>query len=124
MTNGVQVGDDGGKSQGGALRRGVIVGALATARDMPHGVVDGGWSHGGGRADDSMGSTDGDDTDGGGAQGGDGEPQSQGDTENPEGQVRADGSGNLGGVGNPEDRGRAGATEDQCGAGRKEEAEG
>jgi len=43
---------------------------------VTHGGADGERSHGGGRADNSRGPTDG---------GGDGEPMSQGDTEDPEG---------------------------------------
>ncbi len=40
MTNRVQGGDDGGKSQEGALNRGVMAGAQATAREAPHGGFD------------------------------------------------------------------------------------
>ncbi len=52
--------------------------------------ADGGRSHGGGRADDSRGPTDGDRA-GGGARGG--EKMSQVDEEDQEGQGGADGSG-------------------------------
>ncbi len=51
---------------------------------------------------------------GDGARGRDGEPMSQGDREDPEGQGRADGSGDRGGGRDPE--GHGGATEDQGGA--------
>ncbi len=67
-----------------------------------HGVADGGRSHGGGMADDSRGPTDCSGAGGGGARGRDGEPMSQGDGEDPEGQGRADGSGDRGGGGDPE----------------------
>ncbi|KAL0161781.1 hypothetical protein M9458_045506, partial [Cirrhinus mrigala] len=74
---------------------------------VAHGGADGGRSHGGGRADDSRGQTD-----GGGARGGDGEPMILGDTEDPEGQGRAQGSGDRGRGGDPEVRSGAGTTED------------
>ncbi len=57
------------------------------ARETAHGGADGGRSHGGGRADDSRGPTYGGRAGGRGAQGGDGEPISQGDGEYPEGEV-------------------------------------
>ncbi len=48
----------------------------------------------------------------GGARGGDGEPMSQGDRENPEGHGRANSLGDRYGGGDPEGRGGAGVTED------------
>ncbi|KAL0152796.1 hypothetical protein M9458_052519 [Cirrhinus mrigala] len=59
-----------------------------------HGRADRGRSHGGGRADDSRGPTNSGGASGGEARGGDGEPMIQGDTEDPEGQGGAQGSGN------------------------------
>ncbi len=59
-------------------------GTQATAITAPHGGADGGRSHGGGRAADSRGLTDDGRAGGGGARGGDGEPMSQGDGEDPE----------------------------------------
>ncbi len=53
-----------------------------------HGGTNGGRSHGGGRPDNSRGATDSGRAGGGGAQGGDGEPTSQGDEEDLEGQAR------------------------------------
>ncbi len=82
-----------------------------------HGGADRGWSHGGGRADSSRGLTDGGGAGGGGAWGGDREPMSQGDAEDPEGQGGADGIGDWGRGGDPEGRGGAEATEDQGGTG-------
>ncbi len=55
---------------------------------------------------------------------GDGEPMSQGDGEDPEGQGAADGSGDQCRGGDPEGHGGAGATEDQGGAEGKEEPDG
>ncbi len=52
---------------------------------VTHGGADGERSHGGGRADNSRGPTDGGGAGGGGARSGDGEPMSQGYTEDPEG---------------------------------------
>ncbi len=57
----------------------------ATAMMMAHGGADGGRSHGGVMAADSMGPTNGGGAGGGGARGGDGEPTSQGDAEDPGG---------------------------------------
>lgn len=42
----VQGGNDGGKSQGGALSRGMMVGPLATARTVLHGGDNGGRNQG------------------------------------------------------------------------------
>ncbi|KAL1279670.1 hypothetical protein QQF64_014270 [Cirrhinus molitorella] len=93
-TKGVQGGDDGGRSQGddrrvkGGSARGRNQGedrrdlmqeepgeTQATAEMASHMGADGGRSHGGGRADDSRGPTDGGGAGGGGARGGDGEPK-------------------------------------------------
>ncbi|KAL1259080.1 hypothetical protein QQF64_009657 [Cirrhinus molitorella] len=75
---------------------------------VAHGRADGGRSHGGGRADDSMGLTDGGGAGGGGARGGDGEPMIQGDAEDPEGQGGTGGTCDRGG--DPESRTVAGVT--------------
>ncbi len=80
-----------------------------------------GRSHGGGRADGSRGLTDVGRAGGGLARGGDGEPMSQGDAEDPEGQGGADGSGDRGR--DPEGHSGAASTEDQGGAGGKEESD-
>ncbi len=61
-------------------------GTQAAAMKVTHGVADTGSSHGGGRADDSRGVTDGSGAGGGGARRGDGEPMSQGDRKDPEGR--------------------------------------
>ncbi len=82
-----QGGADGGRNQGGAWRRWETL--QSPARKMPHRGADGGGSHGGGRADDSRGLTNGRQARGMGAQGRDGEPMSQGDTDDPEGQGRS-----------------------------------
>ncbi len=82
-------------------------------------VTHGGADRGGGRANDSSGPTNSGVA--GGPRGWEGEPMSQVDTENPEGQGGADGSGNRGG--DPEGSSGAGATEDQGGAGGKEETD-
>ncbi|KAI2644202.1 ABC transporter NFT1 [Labeo rohita] len=102
-TNGVQHGDDGGKGQGGNRRNqggpdgGTSQGdarrdleqeepdrTQATAIMMAHGGADGRRSHGGGRANNSRGPTDGGGAGGGGARSGVGEPKIQGDDEDPE----------------------------------------
>ncbi len=97
-------------------------GTQATAITATHGGADGERSHGGGRADDSRGPTNGGGAGGGGARGGDEEPMSQGDGKDPEGQGGADGSGARYGGGDPE--GCGGATEDQGEAEGKEEPDG
>ncbi|KAL1277189.1 hypothetical protein QQF64_023862 [Cirrhinus molitorella] len=78
-----------------------------------HGGADGGRSHGGGRADDSRGLTDGGGAGGGGARGGDGEPKIRGVTEDPEGQGGTGGTGARGrdGAGGKEEPDRAGRME-------------
>ncbi len=90
-----------------------------------HSRADGVRSHGGGRSDDSRGPTDSGWAGGGGAWGGDGEPmsQSQGDTEDPEGQGRADAAGyrargveSRGGGWSTTDQGRAAGMREPCGA--------
>ncbi len=55
-----------------------------------HCGADGERSYGEGRAADSRGPTDSGVAGGGGVRGGDGEPMSEGDTEDPEGQGRAE----------------------------------
>ncbi len=102
-------GDDRGRSQGEDrrdLEQEEPSRTQATAITATHGGADGGRSHGGGRADDSRGPTDG----GGGARGR--EPMSQGDEEDPEDHGGTGGSGDRGGGGDPEGRGGAGMTED------------
>ncbi|KAL1248940.1 hypothetical protein QQF64_022258 [Cirrhinus molitorella] len=83
-----------------------------------HGGADRGRNHGGGRADDSRGPTDGGGA--GGARGG--EPMIRGDTEDPEGQGGTDGTCDRGRGGDPESRKGAGAVEDRGGAGGREES--
>ncbi len=84
--------------------------------------ADGGRSHGGGRADDSRGPTNGGGAGGGGARGGEGEPMKQGDEEDPEVQGGADGTGDRRGGVDP--KGGARATEDQGGAEGMKEPDG
>ncbi|KAI2644691.1 hypothetical protein H4Q32_027011 [Labeo rohita] len=105
-----QGGDDGGRSQGGDrrvqgrsdggrcqgedrrdLEQEEPGGTQAAAMMVAHGGAYRGRSHGGGRADDSRGSTAGGRAGGGGARGGDREPTSQGEAEDLEGQGRAGG---------------------------------
>ncbi len=104
-------------------RRQEPVGTQIPAMMAAHGGADGERSHGGGRAADSRGPTDGDRAGGGGGGDGDGdgEPTSQGDAEDPESQGGADDSGDRGEGRDPEGHGGAGATEDQGGARGKEE---
>ncbi len=97
-------------------------GTQATAVKTTHGGADGGRSHGGGRADDSRGLTDGGGAGGGGVRGG--EPMSQADKVDPEGRGGTDGSGYQCGGGDPEGRGGAGATEDRGAAKMKEGPDG
>ncbi len=65
-------------------------GTQATAIMVTHGGANGGRSHGGGRADDFKGPTNGGGAGGGGARGGDGEPMSQGDRGGAEGKEEPD----------------------------------
>ncbi len=86
-------GVEGGRSQGGARSRRRQVEMQRPARMATHGGVDGGRSHGGDGAVDTRGPTDGDDAGGVGAQVGAEQPQSLGDTEDPESLGGAGGSG-------------------------------
>ncbi len=96
----------------------------ATAIKATHGGADRWRRHGGGRADDSRGPTDGGRASGGRARGGDEEPMSQCNGEDPEGQGRADGSGDRGGGGDLAGHGGAGETEDRGEAKGMEEHDG
>ncbi len=78
---------------GGARSRRNPVEIQRPARMAAHGGVDGGRSHGGDGTADTRGPTDGDDAGGVGAQVGAEQPQSLGDTEDPEGLGGAGGSG-------------------------------
>ncbi len=84
------------------LEQAELGGTQATAVKATHGGADRGRSHGGGRADDSRGPTDGSGAGGGGARGGDREPMSQGDKEDPEDHGGTDGSGTRCGGVDPE----------------------
>ncbi len=64
-----------------------------TVTMVAHGGADGGRSHDGGVTADSMGPTNGGGAGGGGARGGDREPKSRGEAEDPEGQGGAGGFG-------------------------------
>ncbi|KAL1250938.1 hypothetical protein QQF64_018734 [Cirrhinus molitorella] len=102
----------GGRSQGEdrrELKQEEPGGTQIPAVTVAHGGADGGRSHGGGRADDSMGLTDGGRAGGGGARGRDGEPMIQGDAEDPEGHGGTGGTCDRGE--DPESRSVAGAIE-------------
>ncbi len=101
-------GSDRGKSQDGVRREQDEPGGTQNpARMAAHSEADGGRSHGGGKADDSRGMIDGGLAGGRGAQDKEGEPRSQGDGEDPEGQGGAVGSGDQGIDEDPEGRGGA-----------------
>ncbi|KAI2663522.1 Midasin [Labeo rohita] len=96
MTNRVQGGDNKERSQGddmSGLEQEEPGATQATAMMTAHVGADRGRSHGGGRADDSRGMTDGGGAGGGGAQGRDGELMNQGDEEDLEGRSEANGAG-------------------------------
>lgn len=96
-------GDDGGRSQGWARSRRSQAGTQTTARTMAQGRFEGGRSHGGGLADNSRGTTDGDEA----SQGGD-----PGGVEEPMRPHNIDGSGDWGGAAATNIRGEASVLED------------
>ncbi len=115
--NRVQVGDEGGRSQGGDMRdpeQEEPGGTQATAITVAHGGADGGRSHGGGMAADSRGPTNG----GGAGEGGarDREPKSKGDGEDSGDLGEADGAGDRPGGVDPGGRGGAEGMKEPDGA--------
>ncbi len=102
------------REEPGRRQEGLGAGGVRWDPGRSNGGLDGGKCHGGARVDDSRGPTDGGRAGGDVVRGGDGEPKSQGNAEDPEGNkanAEADDSSNQGGGRDPEGFGAAGRTE-------------